>query len=313
VRVDPRAVALRDYPGGPRPSSVIRITGGERDGLGENVAFTEAEHVELVHFAERWLRAATEHTRGPITVQIARDFGAFGALYERAALEAALIDLALRQADLALHDFTGVRERALRFVASFGAPHPDNAIRELRASGFAGDLKIDVDPSWGRAAMEELSREPQIAILDFKSRGDARLVEQLAALIPNALLEDPPGEPASLAIRTQRISRDASLTDENAVAAACARGESVNLKAPRMGGPLAVLRSLELARGTDAYLGGMFEVGVGRSQAQQIAALYCCNAPNDLAPNVPTTGNTAIFRTNSPLHVRLDEPGFGRR
>ena len=38
------AVALPDYPGGPRPSSVVQVSGQGQQGLGENVAFTAEDH-----------------------------------------------------------------------------------------------------------------------------------------------------------------------------------------------------------------------------------------------------------------------------
>ena len=105
------------------------------------------------------------------------------------------------------------------------------------------------------------------------------------------------------------------MNDEHAVARARARGEAVNLKAPRMGGPLELLRGLERALALEqagepgarfsAYLGGMFEVGVGRAQARQLAALYCGTAPNDLAPNVASARNSQ--RANSPATIYLPE------
>jgi hypothetical protein len=100
------------------------------------------------------------------------------------------------------------------------------------------------------------------------------------------------------------------------VSSALARSESINLKAPRMGGPLCVLRSLERASRSpaQAYLGGMFEVDVGREQARQLAALYCPLAPNDLAPNRAVSGNPDHRPLEkSPVRVRLDGPGFGSR
>ena len=82
-----------------------------------------------------------------------------------------------------------------------------------------------------------------------------------------------------------------------------------------MGGPLEVLRGLESALATPAphpafpaYLGGMFEVSVGRTQARQIAALYCAPAPNDLALN--QAAPSAALEP-SPMLVRLNVPGFG--
>ena len=84
-----------------------------------------------------------------------------------------------------------------------------------------------------------------------------------------------------------------------------------------MGGPLAVLRALEHSWSgkqpdsrSRAYLGGMFELGVGRTQARQLAALYAASAPNDLALNVASTGAERASAA-SPARVRFVEPGFG--
>lgn len=116
------------------------------------------------------------------------------------------------------------------------------------------------------------------------------------------------------------MARDAAVGDARAVGEAVAEGEAVNLKAPRMGGPLELLRGLEIAlrAGAPVYLGGMFELGVGRAQARQLAALYCGGGPNDLAAvalaaeagpaDVRATG---IRAQTSPTTIALDAPGFG--
>jgi L-alanine-DL-glutamate epimerase-like enolase superfamily enzyme len=311
VEVIQSAVPLPDYPGGPRPSSVLRVRGGGHVGQGENVAFDAAEHARFATSAQAWFRSLPHATLRVATVPRASD-----APYERAALEAALIDLGLRQAGLSLSDLTGTRSAALRFVASFAVgSDPARVVAEQRARGYSGDFKVDVDPTWAPGTIATLSREPSIAIFDFKMRGDAQLAQQLATLLPRTLLEDPPASFADFTAPSQRhrISRDAPLLDATAVSRAVARGEAVNLKAPRMAGPLEVLRGLGHALGTGslAYMGGMFEVGVGRTQAQQLAALYCATAPNDLAPNLPSTVATTA-RCDSPLTIHLDSPGFGR-
>jgi L-alanine-DL-glutamate epimerase-like enolase superfamily enzyme len=317
AQVERSAVPLPDYPGGPRPSSVVRLTGNGACGLGENVAFFESEHERFQVFVERWLQTRGKQAR----VRVGTALGAEGTPYERAALEAALIDLGLRQAGLSLCDLTGVQCAQLRFVVSLAAhPEPQFLIERLRADGFAGDLKLDVDPAWAPRTLDIVARDARIAIFDFKSRGSAELARTLGSLNRQALFEDPPSgfEDPDREAHPTRISRDASLNDENAVAAARARGEAVNLKAPRMGGPLTLLRALELARATSrvgaprpAYVGGMFEVGAGRSQARQLAALYCGTAPNDLALNAPHRASPERTVGASPAVVRLDEPGFG--
>ena len=293
--VERRAVPLPDYPGGPRPSSVVRLSGLGCEGVGENVAFYEMDQERFAAHVERWFASLVPAS--PLSL------GSDGSPYERAALEAALIDLGLRQAKLSLFDLTGVRESSLHFVVSLAASSdPRAAIERLFAEGYRGQLKVDVDPSWSPRVVDALAADSRIAIFDFKGRGDAALARRLFDANASALFEDPPAD-----FSATRISRDAPISDPSNVAQARALGEAVNLKAPRMGGPLAVLRGLEQALpAVPAYLGGMFEVGVGRLQARALAALYCASAPNDLALN---SGSTE--RASPPAIVRLDQPGFG--
>ncbi len=317
LHVERRAVSLPDYPGGPRPSSIVRLTGSGCSGLGEHVAFVEAEHDEFARWAGAWLQTHRKNAELKVSAALGPD----GTPYGRAALEAALLDLGLRQAGLSLHALTGIRTAALRFVVSLAAhAEPQLMIQRLRAASYTGDLKLDVEPTWSDATLAELARDPSIAVFDFKGRGDAALAQRLASLSPHALFEDPPAgfEEPDRDARSPRISRDASLLDALAVGAARARAEAVNLKAPRMGGPLELLRGLDLAfeprsngARVTAYVGGMFEVGIGRSQARQLAALYCSTAPNDLSPNVASDENPDGARPSPPARVRLDQPGFG--
>jgi L-alanine-DL-glutamate epimerase-like enolase superfamily enzyme len=322
VHVEVELVPLADYPGG-RPSSVVRLSGGEHTGQGENVAFELGDHERFVATVSEWFREQAAERE----LEVGSALRALPSPYERAALEAALIDLALRQAGLTLGELTGVDRASLRFVASLGAsPEPVAAIERLRAAGFHGDLKLDADPGWPRDVRDSLRGATGIAIIDFKRRGDAEFARELAALFPDARLEDPPvGLPPDLA-PPARIVRDAMLLGEAEVRPVLARGECVNLKAPRMGGPLAVLRSLEHATRSDhpspgdgaqraagarVYLGGMFEVGVGRTQARQLAALYCPHAPNDLALNVRAPAGSPRRIDASPAQVSFGAQGFG--
>ena len=311
ARVEQQAVALSDYPDGPRPSSVVCLTGRGHSGSGENVAFFRHEHERFAALVDGWSRSVAANS--PLRV---RDVATFkGSPYERAALEAALIDLALRQAGLSLYDLTGVREASLRFVVSLAAQaDPEAVIRRLRAEGCPADLKVDVDVSWAPDTVARLAADSSIVIFDFKGRTSSELCHRLGTLSVSALLEDPPAgfEDEQLESHPSRVSRDASVLDESAAARAAARGEAVNFKAPRMGGPLSVLRGLECAPAR-AYVGGMFEVDVGRSQARQLAALYCASAPNDLALNLPDGAAHGSHPRRPPTQIRLDTPGFGAR
>jgi len=300
IEVRRRSAPASDYPGGARPSSVVWLGGRGAVGLGENVAFTDEEQARFAAHAASLLPEAA-FANGAWRGRVGALLGPRALGYERAALEAALLDLALRQANTTLAALAGVDRASLRVVLSFAArPDPAAHVRRLRAAGRHEELKIDVDPAWDAAARAALAGEPGVAVLDFKGRGDAALAAALSPLFPAALFEDPPGRATHA-----RVARDAPLGDAAAVGDALARGEAVNLKAPRMGGPLEVLRALERAGARAlAYMGGMFEVDVGRTQARQLAALYCPDGPNDLAPLQGSAGTPR-------LAVRLDTPGFG--
>lgn len=86
---------------------------------------------------------------------------------------------------------------------------------------------------------------------------------------------------------------------------------AVNLKVPRMGGVLALLQAAAFceAEKTPFYLGGMFEVSVGRAQARELASLLAPQAPNDLAP-IPRGTNHEFPSALRPPHGGI---GFGHR
>jgi len=311
------AVPLPDYPEEPRPSSTVELSSFGITGSGENVAFSGAEQARFAEHVAVWFGAlkgrASLTVENALSADNAHASAPFTA-HERAAVEAALIDLALRQSALGWVDLTGFEQATLRFVASLtGGADPVGAIARLRDGGFAGELKLDADESWTDPTLAELGRDPSIVILDFKGRGSAEFAHRLAHAFPYALLEDPP---AGAEIASFRVARDLPLANAADVAAALACGEAVNLKAPRMGGVLELLSALDQAwslgdaNRVRCYFGGMFEVGVGRTQARQLAALYCPDAPNDLALN---HGKLGLARevANSPAVIDLRSPGFG--
>jgi hypothetical protein len=322
-------VPVEGYGGEGRPSTFVELEGLGQVGFGELVSFTREEHAVFADRAPGMLRGR----RGRVA-----ELGGGGEAHERAALEGALIDLALRQAGRALADLSGRPQARLRWAASFAAlaePGP-----WLRAR--AAELKLDVHPDWTEAVVRDLQAR-EVVIFDWKGQGSLEQARQLSAAFPGSIFEDPPEGCAHA-----RIARDRPLAGVAEVRAALVRGELVNLKAPRMGGFLELLRGLEAARASGdcewnpervpnlprgyapnnrgpqaglpawggskfggsarAYFGGMFEVGPAREQARQLAALFCSGAPNDLAP---FAGGSSSLEGPSPSTVRLDRPGFG--
>jgi L-alanine-DL-glutamate epimerase-like enolase superfamily enzyme len=292
------------YPGGVRPTSTVVLHGGGAEGLGEHVAWTDEAHVALA------TRVGTmPGGRWTLDAWSAGLPARFPEPYERAALEAAAIDLALRQQRTNLFALAGVAPAPVRYVVSF--ERVSDPIARARAEAPGVGLKIDADPDWPDAIWSALGGLGSVAVIDFKLSGSSADHERAHRAVPGALIEDPLGSstPWSDSLRA-RFSVDGPVTSPEALAALPVRPAAANLKPARMGG---VLRALEAAawcntRGIAVYFGGMFEVGVGRSQLHALASLLCPDAPNDVAPI-----GLASLVAPRPERLRCDPdaPGFG--
>ena len=295
------SVAVPSF-GGARPTSVVTLRGRRTMGRGENVAWTEAAQQ---HFAVHarvaprggwrlgdWSAAMREVIAEP---------------YERAALEAAALDLALRQVRTSLFDLASVQPSPVRYVVSFGKVA--DPVAEAQRHGEA-ELKIDVAPEWSDETYHALAALGRVAILDFKWTGENADHERVHRLLPTALIEDPlpsfDGWSPSLAAQ---LSFDAPLTAARELATLPTRPAFVNLKPGRMGGVLEVVACAErcAAEGIGIYVGGMFEVGIGRAQLRTLAALLSPEGPNDIAP-IGRGNDQPVYPPR--LHVSA-APGFG--
>lgn len=291
-------VDLPSYPDGPRPSSIVTLTGGRQRGRGEHVGWTREAH-------DQFAAAAAALPNGRLAL---REWTAAIATlppYDRAALEAAAIDLALRQHDTTLFALAGVAPRSVRWVVSFAAV-PDPVTEAAHHPG--SELKIDADPSWSDDVLARLGALGRVAVLDWKMQGAPADHERAHRRLPQAWVEDPrPGDLDWSPSLRARIVADAPVTSVDALAALPLRPAAVNVKPARMGGVLAAIECLAhcAARDVPTYVGGMFEVGVGRRQLQVLAALACPDGPNDVAP----------LRGPAPHGRRLPPPseraGFG--
>ncbi|HLY38969.1 MAG TPA: hypothetical protein VKU61_13085 [Candidatus Binatia bacterium] len=269
-------VPLASYPGRARPTSVVRV--GE--GRGENVAWSKGAHED---FRDRV--AQLPRGRWRLGAWAATVATRFHDPYERAALEAAAIDLGLRQRGTDLAALVGAEPQPARYVVSFERVS-DPVARAADESPEIG-LKIDVDPDWEHGTLTALGATGRVAVLDFKGAGTATDAERAHDAIPRALVEDPGGSVWSPALR-RWLSFDAAVTSVAALDELPVRPAAVNLKPARMGGVLEVLACAARCAERDigVYLGGMFEVGPGRRQLAALAALLCPEAPNDIAPLV---------------------------
>jgi hypothetical protein len=303
------------------------------------VAWTKAEQ-------ERFA-AVCRGTGLPLRGRVAEVVSAVRAVtpdaYQRAALEAAALDLALRQAGTNLFELSGVASRPVRVVVSFdssGDPLP--ILRRFLEASPGARIKLDVEPGWTDATLEGLAALGSVVVLDLKLRGDLRTAERVHAAMPEALVEDPrldetPRARAGEEPPPVRKAYAAGATPAEIVGAAAGRASAglrarasfdgpiltaghvtalplvpaaISVKPARMGGFFEALRAIAACRRAriSTYVGGMFEVGPGRSQVQVLASLFSPGAWNDVAP-IPAALDAA--RLASTLAVPADFIGLG--
>ncbi|MHC4375304.1 MAG: hypothetical protein ACYS26_01770 [Planctomycetota bacterium] len=184
---------------------------------------------------------------------------------------------------------------ALRTVISteLGRPPQPERLADHLARDPGAEFKLDFGP-WTREQVERLSAVAggQVAVLDFKrgrNGSSAFPVARLDALelaFPNAWLEDPAPHlwPACCdGDRRRRVSFEIHEPGQWH-ALPCVPG-ALNLKPGRMGSFGALLEACAwaLEHRVQLYLGGDFELGVGREHLRRLAAWLCPDGPNDLA------------------------------
>ncbi|WP_320669457.1 hypothetical protein [Patulibacter defluvii] len=248
--------------------------------------------------------------------------------WRRWTFESAALDLALRQAGTSLPEVLGRTPRPLTFVNSFGLGDPPeiDKVAKRRAAQPTVGFKLDVAPSWTQEIMDRVAAVEGVATIDFKGQygieveDEAALLamyERTLATFTEAVFEDPHDDPAILELLApfaDRVSYDAPITTVESIAATAIEPRIVNVKPCRVG-RLAELSRLYAhcgATGIRMYNGGMGELGVGRGQAQLLAALFHPDAPNDIAPSDYNLEQPPPGLPPSPLDPAPDR-GFRRR
>ncbi len=281
----------------------MTLSGENHSGRGEHVGWTEEEHAAFG-------AAVSAVSAGTFSVGEWTSRLAGLAAYDRAALEAAAIDLALVQHGTSLFDLCGMQPAPVRYAISFAAvADPVAEAGSLDAGSLP--LKIDADPAWKDDTWSALATLGTVAVVDFKLLGDAADHERACRHLPDAWIEDPrPGAGAWSPQLIARLSADAAVTSMRALDALEPAPAAVNIKPARIGSVLEAIDCLARAaeRNLQTYIGGMFEVGVGRRQLLALAALACPDGPNDIAPLFPLPMKGA-----RPQRLVADSgrPGFG--
>ncbi len=315
-----------------RKSTVIRLRGAGEEGLGEDVTYDAVDH-DILQAAGPTLPLAGRFTIASFSAHLA-ELQLFpeppqrevSSRYRTWAYESAALDLALRQAGVALHRALGREPQPVRFVVSLrlGEPPTLEPLRE-RLEHYPGlRFKLDPTSSWNEQLIAELVATGAVDSVDFKGLYVGSIVDQPADPVlyhrvveafPRAWIEDPaltPETDAVLAPHRERFSWDAPIHSIADIEALTYPPRMVNIKPSRLGGLRNLLDAYDYCaeRHIGNYGGGQFELGVGRGQNQYLASLFHADAPNDVAPsgfNLPTP---PADLPSSPLAPAPSATGF---
>ncbi|MBA2240941.1 MAG: hypothetical protein H0W09_06830 [Solirubrobacterales bacterium] len=327
----------RTYGSFTRPSTVIHLHGGGEEGQGEDVVYDVLDHIAHrdagpVHdlSAPSTLGELCELVGSLDLFPGAAPLMDASAHYRRWAFESAALDLALRQAGLALHAALGLEPRPLSFVCSTRLSGSGDAssvgpVRD-RLERYP-DLRFKLDPEndWDAKLIAALQGLAGVDVLDLKGhyRGtpvdvdtDPELYAAVAEAFPNAWIEDPdlehPGAREALAPHAERITWDAPLHSLADITGLETEPRAINSKPSRFGSLEELLSVYEhcAERGIEIYGGGQGEVGPGRGQIQYLASLFHAHTSNDIAPSGYNDPSVPADLPTSPMDPVPSQTGF---
>ncbi|HYZ80804.1 MAG TPA: hypothetical protein VE571_06025 [Solirubrobacteraceae bacterium] len=316
-----------------RLSTVVRLTGGGLDGIGEDVVYDAEDHVAFqdggaVH------DLAGSYTLGSFCERVdqldlfpAPPQREVSRLYRRWTFHSAALDLALRQAGKPLWEVLGREPQPVMFVVSLrlGEPPSMDPVERRLARYPSLQFKLDPTSSWTPELIERLVATGAVESVDFKSLYKGTIVDQpadpalysrVAEAFPEAWIEDPdvvtPETAAVLEPYRDRITWDANIHSIDDIESLPFAPRMVNIKPSRIGGLPKLFATYDYcaARGIRAYGGGQFELGPGRGQAQYLASLFHPDTPNDLAPSGYNVNDPPPGLPDSPLAPAPDATGF---
>ncbi|HET6623133.1 MAG TPA: hypothetical protein VFG70_01275 [Gaiellaceae bacterium] len=314
-----------------RRTTVVHLSGGGEEGIGEDVTYDAAEHGRLqdrgpdLPLAGSWtLHSLSEHlARQPLFLEEPDQHRYWD--YRRWAFESAALDLALRQAGRSLGDAVGREASPVSFVVSMGLGSPPSTerVRAWLALYPGLRFKLDANPEWSDDLIAELAATGAVDSIDLKGhyRGtvvdtpaDPALYRRVAEGLPEAWIEDPALTDQTMPVlesHRDRVTWDAVVHSVEDIEVLAWPPRTVNVKPSRFGSIERLFAAYDYCeeRGIGAYGGGQWELGPGRGHIQLLAALFHPGTPNDVAPREfnlePRPG-----LPESPLEVEPRATGF---
>ena len=187
------------------------------------------------------------------------------------------------------------------------------------------EFKLDADAAWDAARIADLAATGRVRVVDIKAHyGDElglrdddalRVLELVRDGLPDVVIEDPPVDAAALALLEGRLDRVAFDAPVHRVSdlERLPRSGWMNIKPSRFGRLAELLAAIAWCeeRGVRLYGGGQFELGPGRAQIQELAALWYPDGPNDVAPGAYNAPQAVAGLPTSPLPAPGGAAGFG--
>jgi hypothetical protein len=316
-----------------RVCTVVHLTGGGSEGVGEDVVYDAVDHEALwkagpVHdLSGRWSLAdfcARIEELDLFPVEPQREVSR---IYRIWAFHSAALDLALRQSGVPLHAALGREPAPMTYVVSLrlGEPPTLEPLQKRLALDPGLRFKLDATSSWTPELIDSLVATGAVDSVDFKAlyRGtivdqgaDPVLYRRVVEAFPDAWLEDPdiidPETAEVLEGEHHRITWDAPIHSTRDIESLAFPPQMVNIKPSRIGSLPKLCATYDYCaeRGIGAYGGGQTELGPGRGQAQYLAALFHPDTPNDLAPGGYNQSEPPAGLPSSPLPLGCCETGF---
>jgi hypothetical protein len=318
-----------------RKTTVVRLRGGEHDGIGEDVTYEPADQ-DSFRADARDLPLTGSHTLDGFS-ELLEHLSLFPTGpgldayrdYRRWAFESAALDLALRQAGKSLAQAVEREPQAVTFVVSMGLPDPPSAdpVKRWLAADPSLRFKLDPRPTWDDALVTELVETGAVDVLDLKGAykgtpvdnpGDPTLYARVAVTFPEAWLEDPDLNEETdpvLQPHRHRITWDAPIHSVADIEGLPFAPLCINIKPSRFGSIRRLFDTYDYCREKriQIYGGGQFELGPGRGQIQYLASLFHPQSPNDVAPREYNLSKPGPGLRRSPLQPALDPTGFRSR